>query len=34
MGPGVVAESVKSRNWNRAVAEWTRDPLVPVTVRV
>lgn len=33
-GMGVVAEIVKSRNWNRAIAEWTREPLVPVTVRV
>ena len=24
----------KSRNWNRAVVLWTRDPLVPVTIRV
>ena len=25
---------VKSRNWKRAVVEWTRTPLVPVSVRV
>ncbi len=31
---GEVAAIVKSRNWKRAVAEWTREPLVPVTVRV
>ena len=29
-----VAFMLKSRNWNRAVAEWTRMPFVPVTVRV
>ena len=28
-----VAVIVKSRNWKRAMAEWTRIPLVPVTVR-
>lgn len=33
-GPGEVATIVKSRYWNRAVAVWTRDPLVPVRVRV
>jgi hypothetical protein len=31
---GEVAAIAKSRNWNRAVADWTREPLVPVTVRV
>ena len=31
---GEVAVIVKSRNWKRAVAEWTSEPLVPVTVRV
>ncbi len=25
---------VKSRNWKRVVAEWTRTPLVPVSARV
>ena len=25
---------VKSRNWKRAVVEWTRTPLVPVSTRV
>ena len=29
-----VAVIVKSRNWKSAVAEWTRIPLVPVSVRV
>jgi len=33
-GPEVVTDVVKSRNWKRAVAEWTREPLVPITVRV
>jgi len=29
-----VAVIVKSRNWKRAIVEWTRIPLVPVAVRV
>ena len=31
---GVDATIPKSRNWNRTVALWTRELLVPVTVRV
>ena len=31
---GEDAESVKSWNWNRAVALCTREPLVPTMVRV
>ena len=31
---GVVADVAKSRNWKRAVEECTREPLVPVTMRV
>ena len=31
---GDVADIVKSRNWKRAVTGWTREPLVPVMVRV
>ena len=29
-----VAAIVKSRNWKRVIAEWAREPLVPVNVRV
>lgn len=29
-----VAVIVKSWNWKRVVAEWAREPLVPVNVRV
>jgi len=31
---GEVAAMLKSWNWKRAVAEWTREPLVPVKVSV
>jgi hypothetical protein len=31
---GEGADIVKSRNWKRAEAEWTREPLVPFSVRV
>lgn len=31
---GKEAVVVKSLNWNSAVAEWIREPLVPATVRV
>jgi hypothetical protein len=34
IGTGVDATIPKSLNWNRAVALWTRELLVPVTVRV
>jgi hypothetical protein len=33
-GPGRVMDIVKSLNWNTATAEWIREPLVPVIVRV
>ena len=33
-GAGDVAIIVKSRYWNRATAEWTKDPLVPIRVSV
>ena len=33
-GAGGAIVIVKSRNWNDAVTECTREPLVPVTVRV
>jgi hypothetical protein len=33
-GAGELAETVKSRYWNRATAIWTKDPLVPVRVSV
>jgi len=33
-GLGALAAIVKSRYWNRATAEWTKDPLVPVRVSV
>lgn len=29
-----VTVMVKSRNWKSVVAEWTREPFVPVTVTV
>ena len=34
MGAGELAAMVKSRNWNRAVAVWIRELLVPVRVSV
>jgi len=34
IGAGEVAAIVKSRNWKSAVAEWIREALAPVTVRV
>jgi len=33
-GLGELADIVKSRYWNRATAEWTKDPPVPVRVSV
>jgi hypothetical protein len=33
-GLGELASIVKFRNWKRATAVWTKDPLVPVRVSV
>jgi len=33
-GLGEPADTVKSRYWNRAVAVWTKEPVVPVRVSV
>ena len=33
-GPGELADIVKSRYWKMATAVWSKDPLVPVRVRV
>ena len=33
-GVGMAAVMLKSWNWKRVVAEWAREPFVPVNVRV
>ncbi len=33
-GPGTVGTIPKSRKWNSAAALWTREPAVPVIVKV